>query len=344
MVTFIYPYSFLLLIFLILFFLGKKKRFQVNEKIIVNKHISNLKKLFLGLGYIFLVIALARPVTDKKEINTNNNIKKVTLALDISKSMLAEDNYPNRLEFAKNKIGQFIDNFQGEIAILAFSDSAFLISPYTTDKTTLKYLLKNIDTEYITSSGTDFKNLLTTAKKMGFKDLVVFSDGGEIKKLDTDGVNFYALLVGTKKGAPIKLKSGNLLTSNGKVVIVKRNDSLLKWTKFGVIASNSDSDIKQLISQNFQTIKNKKTITVYKELFIYPLSFGLLFLLLSFFSLPKRNEKLIAMVSLFFIFFNPINLNAGLLDWYYIQQGEKSYKKGEFQQAIQNYKKISSRK
>ena len=168
-------------IFLILFFIGKKKGFQVNEKIIVNKDISNLKKLFLGLGYIFLVIALARPVTDKKEINTNNNIKKVTLALDISKSMLAEDNYPNRLEFAKNKIGQFIDNFQGEIAILAFSDSAFLISPYTTDKATLKYLLKNIDTEYITSSGTDFKNLLTTAKKMGFKDLVVFSDGGEIK-------------------------------------------------------------------------------------------------------------------------------------------------------------------
>jgi Ca-activated chloride channel family protein len=46
------------------------------------------------------------------------------LALDISRSMLAEDVYPNRLEFAKHKINQFIDKFNGEIAILGFSNSS----------------------------------------------------------------------------------------------------------------------------------------------------------------------------------------------------------------------------
>jgi Ca-activated chloride channel family protein len=231
--TFLYPYAFLLLGFLPLFF-KKENKININPKIILNKESNRFKKIFLAIGYIFLVIALARPVTDKKEISTNMNLKKVALALDISRSMLAEDVYPNRLEFAKHKMNQFIDKFNGEIAILGFSNSTFLISPYTTDKDTLKYLLNNINENYITSSGTDLQNLINTAKKMGYKDLVVFTDGGDVKNLDTKGINLYALLIGTKQGAPIKLKNGSLLMHNGKVVIVKRDDNFLKYTKFGV--------------------------------------------------------------------------------------------------------------
>jgi len=335
--TFLYPYAFLLMFLLPLFFIQKSNKIMLNEKIIVNKESQKFKKLFLAIGYIFLIISLARPVTDKKEISTNMNLKKVALALDISRSMLAQDVYPNRLEFAKHKISQFIDKFNGEIAILGFSNSTFLISPYTTDKNTLKYLLNNINNSYITSSGTDLQNLINTAKKMGYKDLVVFTDGGDVKNLDTKGINLYALLIGTKEGAPIKLKNGNLLMHKGKVVIVKRDDRFLKYTKFGVVAESGDSDINKLISQNFEKIKSSKKIVVYKELFIYPLWLGLLFISLGFFSI--RNLKRVIPVLVLFL---GVHSNAGILDWHYLNEAKSAYQKGDYQKSVELYKKVNS--
>jgi Ca-activated chloride channel family protein len=334
--SFLYPYAFLLLGFLPLFF-RKEAKININPKIIVNKESNKLKKVFLAIGYIFLVIALARPVTDKKEISTNMNLKKVALALDISRSMLAEDVYPNRLEFAKHKMNQFIDKFNGEIAILGFSNNTFLISPYTTDKDTLKYLLNNINNSYITSSGTDLQNLINTAKKMGYKDLVVFTDGGSVKQIDTKGINLYALLVGTKQGAPIKLKDGRLLMHNGKVVIVKRDDGFLKYTKFGVVAKTGDSDINKLISQNFQKVKSNKKVVVYKELFIYPLWFGLLFISLGFFSISNLKR----MIPIFVLFMG-VHSNASILDWHYLNQAKVAYQKGNYQKSAELYQKINN--
>ena len=334
--TFLYPYAFLLFLFLPLFF-RKQTKININPKIIANKESNKFKKLFLAIGYMFLIIALARPVTDKKEISTNMNLQKVALALDISRSMLAQDVYPNRLEFAKHKMNQFIDKFNGEMAILGFSNSAFLISPYTTDKNTLKYLLNNIDDNYITSSGTDLQNLIDTAKKMGYKDLVIFTDGGSVKNLDTKGINLYALLVGTKQGAPIKLKSGNLLMKNGKVVIVKRDDNFLKYTKFGVVAKTGNSDINELISQNFQKVKSNKKIVVYKELFMYPLWLGLLFISLGFFSISNL-KKIIPV----FVFFMGVHSSASILDWHYLNQAKEAYQKGNYQKSAKLYQKIDN--
>ena len=333
--SFLYPYSFLLLIFLVLFFI-KKEKFNINPKLIVNKQSTKLKNIFLALAYIFMVIALARPVTNKQEINTNANVKKVALALDISRSMLAYDVYPNRLTFAKQKMKQFIDKFNGEMAIMAFSTDAFLISPYTSDKSTLKYLLDNIDTSYVTASGTDFNNLINTAKRMGYKDLIVFSDGGDIKYLDTKGINLYLLLIGSTKGSPIRLKNGNLFTENGKVVIVKVNTNLEKYAKFATIATASDSDINALIHQNFSSVKNNKKIVVYKELFIYPLSLAVLFLFLAFFSLPK-----IAKITPIFLLFLTTNSKAGILDWYYINEANKAYKEGDYNKSAKLFKELN---
>ena len=331
MVEFLYPYSFLLLLFLILFF-KKNYELKVNPKLILNKSSIKFKKYLLALGYIFLVVALARPVSDKKEINSKMELKKVVLALDISKSMLADDVYPNRLGFAKHKMEQFIDKFNGEIAIMAFSDTAFLISPYTTDKDTLKYLLKNIDSNYITSSGTDFKNLVTTAKKMGYKDIVIFSDGGDIKKLNTD-VNLYSLIIGNKP-TPIKLPDNKFLTKDGKMVLVAINKDISKISKFSVIASSNDNDIKALISQNFSKIKSNKKLVVYNELFIYPLSLGIILLFFSFFSLPKKILPLLLLFS--------IQAKAGILDWYYIDKAKNSYNQGNYQKSYELYSKIDN--
>jgi len=331
MVEFLYPYSFLLLVFLVMFF-RKDTKFDINPKLIANKTSTKLKKIFLALGYILLVIALARPVTDKKEINTNVNIKKVTLALDISHSMLANDVYPNRLTFAKTKMKQFINKFNGEVSIMAFSNTAFLVSPYTSDKDTLNYLLDNINTKYITSTGTDFQNLIDTAKNLGYKDLVVFSDGGDVKTLDTKGINLYVLLIGNKP-SPIKTKDGFLM-NNGKMVLVGINKDISKIAKFTQIAMTGDSDINRLISQNFKKITQDKKIAVYKELFIYPLSLGLLFLFIAFYSLPKKILPLLLIFT--------IQAKAGILDWYYLDKAKNEYNNQNYTQSAKLYSKFNT--
>jgi Ca-activated chloride channel family protein len=172
---------------------------------------------------------------------------------------------------------------------------------------------------------------------MGYKDLVVFTDGGDAKQLDTKGINLYALLIGTKKGAPIKLKNGSLLMHNGKVVIVKRDDRFLKYTKFGVIAKTGYSDINELISQNFQRVTNSKKIYVYKELFIYPLWLGLLFISLGFFSILNLKR----VIPIFLIFIG-VQSKASILDWYYLNQAKEAYQNGDYKKSAEIYKKIDN--
>ena len=340
MVNFLYPYAFFLLVFIVLFFRKKTQEVDINPKLIANKTNVKYKKYFLLLAYILFVVALARPVTDKKEISTSMNIKKAVCVLDISRSMLADDVYPNRLSFAKEKIKQFIDDFNGEIALMAFSDTAFLISPYTTDKSTLKYLLDNINTKYVTRKGTDFQNLIKTAKKMGYKDLVIFTDGGDVKYLDTEGLNLYVLLIGTKEGAPIKLPNGELYKHNNKIVIVGINQKILNYSKFGEIATTGDSDIKKLISQNFHEVKSTKKIVVYKELFIYPLALGLVFLFMNFFSIRLKKE-----VAMFFILFMGLQLKAfSLMDWKYLDDAKEAYNKGYYLKSALLYSKVKNPK
>jgi len=333
---FLYPYNFILLIFLVLFF-KKDKNIFINPKLIANKSSIKFNRFFLALAYICMVVALSRPVMDKQEVKTDMNIKKVALALDISKSMLATDLYPNRLTFAKHKMEQFIDQFNGEISIMAFSNTAFLIAPYTTNKFTLKYLLDNIDTSYITSSGTDFNNLIKTAKKLGYKDLVIFSDGGDIKHLDTQGLNVYILLIGSNP-APIKLVDGSLLTKNGKVVMVGVNKNILNDVKFGIVATNSNNDIKSLISQNFKTVKKENPIYVYKELFIYPLALSVLFLFLGFFSLPKKNNLLPILI----LFITTQAYSSSIFDWYYIKKANEFYQAKDYNKSYKFYSKIDN--
>ncbi len=331
MVSFLYPYMFLFLLLLVLFW-GNKIKINFNEKIIAYKKSSKIKRIFLALAYVCMVIALARPVSDKKQLNSNIHLPKVAIALDVSRSMLASDVYPNRLDFAKHKIEQFIDKFNGEISILAFSNNTYLVSPYTTDKNTLKYLLRNINENYIQSKGTDFQNLIITAKKLGIHNLIVFSDGGDVKALQTDGINLYIILVGTQKGAPIKTKNGDLFVSNGKVVVTKINKNILKFAKFGEIASFGNGDINKILKQHFKKVNYQKKITIYNELFVYPLGLSVLFLFLAFFSIPRAR--------IFALVFVASQAKAGILDWHYLEQANKAFYDKNYTLSAQMYKKI----
>ncbi|NPA54952.1 MAG: VWA domain-containing protein [Epsilonproteobacteria bacterium] len=326
MIEFLNPWAFLLLIFAVLFFY-KDKRLNINPKLIINYKSMKYKNLFLFISYVCFVVAFARPVNHKKQISIQAD--KIAIALDLSNSMLANDIYPNRLAFAKKKIKSFISDSNAQIALMGFSNVSFLISAYTFDKDTLKYLIDNLSTKELLTKGTSIQNLINTAKTLGYKNLLVVTDGSHEEHLDTKGVNLYLWLVGKHK-APIKIGS-KFLEKNNHIVLVGVNHKLDKYAKLSVVATTDNSDIKQLLQLHFNSTSKA---TLYNELYIYPLAIGVVFLFASFFSLPS-----VALVILI-----GHNAHAGMLDWYLAYQAKHAYLNHDYNKSLDIYSHLHSQK
>ena len=158
---------------------------RVLDKIqIKNSSLSKRAKNILLISTIALtIIALARPQIDKGEIRVKSSFINVVTAIDMSKSMFANDLYPNRFEFAKKKFLESLNFFKkAKIALIGFSSQTFLISPLTEDYYSLRFLAKNIKMDYLSLKGTDILNLLNSSNEL-FGDekrkiLLIFTDGG----------------------------------------------------------------------------------------------------------------------------------------------------------------------
>jgi len=266
------------------------------------------RNILLLLALLFAIVSFARPVIHKGEIKVNSSTIDVMVGFDISHSMFAEDIYPNRFEFAKQKFNIFLKEMtEAKIGVVGFSSQAFLISPLTKDIGSLKFLVKNMQFDSTTLKGTDIhavlevtSNLLKENKK---KALFLFTDGGdksdyskEIAYAKEQGILLFVYAIGTKKGGIIKTENGVLKDKKGDIVVVKRNEAIkhLAIESGGAYLEHSmnSNDIK-VLTQNIKskfkaTQKNEQVIKDIQELFVYPLGLSLVLLFLSFSSLPRR--------------------------------------------------------
>ena len=270
-----------------------------------------IRNMLMFLAIFLMIVAQARPVIEKGDKKVE--VKGLTLltALDISGSMRSKDVYPNRLAFAKKKMVTLFDAMPSdEIGVIAFAYSPFVLAPFSSDKETLKIMVEGVDDLYINMGSTDFSALgelsASLLEKKDPKVLILFTDGGDKRAikgfadiLQTNEIDLYVVLVGTKKGAPVIDEHGNPLTlKDGKMAITQRNDALGELAKENggafVIASNGKEDIVKLVSMIRSKYKNQQqgevSITERVEYFYYPLGLGLLFLLISFSSLPQRKK------------------------------------------------------
>ena len=271
---------------------------------------KRVRAWLLLLALVFGIVALARPVIDNGEITVKREYINVVTAFDISQSMLASDVYPNRLEFSKQKFFEMIKDFKkARIGVIGFSSRAFLISPLTSDFATLKYLVKNMNLDYISLKGTNILEPLRVTneqlKSSKNKALLIFTDGGDSKDFSKEiayakekGIKVFVYAVATKKGDVIKTKDGVMKDRNGNIVITKLNSSIkelaLKSGGAYMEYSLKKGDVKVLadaIKANFKAKSSgKSVIKDTKELFVYPLSLALLFLFIGLFSLPRRKR------------------------------------------------------
>jgi len=331
---------------------------------ISNQYFSNkARNITLFLSLIFMIIALSRPVIDEKINNIEDNVNGVVIAIDVSKSMNAIDIYPNRLEFAKTKLLNIIDNSKNEaIGVIIFAKSAFLLSPVTQDFNSLKLLINNLNTGINFDNGTNIFSTLETTKKLlkdySNKNLILLTDGGdndnfkdEIKYANEHQINVYTLALGTSEGSVIKEKDGNFLTdSNGNIVNVKINENIkdlsLKTNGGYISFSLDNSDINQILNDiNSKSIKEKfkdKKYKTYTELFYYPLTIGIFLLLIAFSSLPNftRTKTL-----LFIFIFSTSNHNlfaSSIFDFYTIKEANKAYENQMFNTSSKEFEKLDS--
>ena len=269
---------------------------------------KKVRAYLLLLAFSFGVIALSRPIIDNGEIKVKQEYFDIVTAFDISQSMLADDVYPNRLEFSKKKFFELLKSLKkARVGAIAFSSRAFLVSPITADYATLKYLVKNMNLDYISLKGTNLLEPLTITneqlKKSKNKALLIFTDGGdnsdfskEIAYAKEHNIKVFVYAVATKKGSVIKTKRGVIKDKNGNIVITKLNSKIkelaLKSGGAYMEYSLREGDMKYLaktIESKFKAKEGKsRVIKDTKELFYYPLAVAIVLLFIGLFSLPFR--------------------------------------------------------
>ena len=278
------------------------------------------KFIFFLLALVFLILALARPQWGTRMQTIRRKGLDLLIALDTSKSMLAEDIKPNRLELAKYEIAHFIDNLQGDrIGLICFAGTSFVQCPLTLDYAAAKIFLKVIDTNIIPTGGTAIGDAIGKAQQTFIQEqrkhkvLILLTDGEDhnsepveaAKESAREGIRIYTIGLGSEAGEPIPLKDQNgahvgyLKDRQGNVVMSKLDQTTLE--KIALLtdgkyyhASTGEMELNKVF-QDIADMEKKelqsKKYVQYEDRFYYFLWPARLFLLLEFFLADHRKIK-----------------------------------------------------
>lgn len=241
---------------------GKKALSLLTASISISRR--NLKLFLQVLVVVFMSLALARPQSGETRQKVVSEGIELMILFDVSRSMLAEDVRPSRLEFAKKEMMKFLDlNTGHKIGLVAFAGSGLLLSPMTTDKSALKMFLGSLTVDSVSTQGTEFRGALRSAgeafkrggslgdeekgeegdeKKVVTRAIVIVSDGEdhekgalvEAEKLLKEGVRIFSLGFGTKKGGAIPVRDrmgylrGYYKDKKGRVILTQTKGTILR--------------------------------------------------------------------------------------------------------------------
>lgn len=220
------------------------------------------------LGGILAVMSLAGPSWNRVEQPVFRSEQAVVIALDLSRSMDAQDLTPSRLTRARLKILDILEaRRSGQTALVVYSSNAFTVTPLTTDADTVAALVNSLSTDIMPSRGSypvaaiiKSQKLLEQAGVAHGKVLLV-TDGGTspaaeraAADLRSSGYSLSVLGVGTTAGAPIPRAGGGFVTDRSGNIVVPRieHTALSSLAAAGggrfALLSADDSDINTLLS------------------------------------------------------------------------------------------------
>ena len=170
-----------------------------------NPRLFNVQAALMLVGLALVLFASARPQWGHSAQKMQARTRNVVVALDVSRSMLATDVRPNRLERAKADIADLVDSLEGDrCALVAFRQKGVLLCPLTTDRAFLRSALETATPESAPRGETDLGAAIRTSLQAldpamdDHHAIILISDGGDLRN------NAFAYAHAAKKrGIPI---------------------------------------------------------------------------------------------------------------------------------------------
>ena len=193
------------------------------------------------LSIAFCIVMIARPQYGHSTDTETKKGIEVVFAIDVSKSMLATDVMPNRLERSRLLVSTLIDRMQdNKTGLIVFAGEAYPQMPISNDHTSAKLFLDNITTDMVSLQGTNIgaairlaSKCFTQEKGVG-KAIVLITDGEnheggaleEAKAAAKEGKHIYVMGIGNPEGANIPTHEGLLTDNSGETVVTRLNSDM----------------------------------------------------------------------------------------------------------------------
>lgn len=226
----------------------------------------------LWLGLALAVSAFARPQWGEIEEPVFEQSREILIGIDLSRSMLAPDVTPTRLERAKLLITGLLERLAGErVGLAVFAGTSFLQSPLSADYEILREFLPALGPDYLPEGGTEYAALLDTALDAFSDDtdadryLIILSDGesqteeweSRVDTLRERGIRVISLGIGTAEGAMLPDGSGGFVKDErGAVVLSRLNnvtlEDLARRTQGAYRDASSWVDLATLLAQTVE--------------------------------------------------------------------------------------------
>ena len=206
----------------------------------------------LGLVALLGMIGLAGPRMGRTEITTETRALSLVVAVDISRSMLAEDVTPNRLQRSVREARRLIDDLAGDrLGLIAFAGQSYILAPLTVDGGAIRMYLDALDPDLASSGGSNLHAVLAQGAQLlgattdaADRVLVLFTDGeahdtlseivGEAEALKDAGVRLVVVAEGRTEPTriPIRDSAGTVTEykqdADGSIVRTQRRDDILR--------------------------------------------------------------------------------------------------------------------
>lgn len=295
---------------------------QMIKRLSPNKSLFKpvLKITILCLAFASLVMALVNPKNGSKLETVKREGVDIVFAVDVSKSMLAEDIAPNRIEKSKQLVTQIINNLASDrVGIIAYAGKAFPQLPITTDYASAKMFLQNMNTDMLSSQGTAISEAIELAKTYYDDDeqtnrvLIIISDGEDhseaaasvAEEASKEGIRIFTIGVGDVKGGPIPIKRNGIVLNykkdrQGETVITRLNEETLQSIASeangayinGRVTSNVVDEIRDILNKMDKTEFEAKQFADFEDQFQWFLGIGVFLLFLDIFLLERKTSWL----------------------------------------------------
>ena len=270
---------------------------------------QKLKAALLVFSLFFMILALAEPKWGFHIEEIKRRGVDLVMALDVSKSMLAEDLKPNRLSRAQLEMESLLESLRGDrVGLVVFAGSSFIQCPLTLDYATAKLFLEDVSIESIPRGGTDVGDAVKKSieafegEEAGDRVILLITDGEDhggsldaaLKEAKEKEIKIYPVGIGKTEGAPIPLQSEGgqvqyLRDPSGSVVLSKLDLRLLERIAShtggrGGIIGSGDFSLEELYERSIAKLDKAELGSTqkkeYHHRFQWPLAAGFILLYL----------------------------------------------------------------